>query len=56
MVLIIDPWYANIVNYIVAGCIPPGANKKKIIRGSRVHVWDNPYIGCASMVYLEDAY
>jgi hypothetical protein len=26
-----NPWYANIVNYIVAGCIPPGANKKKII-------------------------
>jgi hypothetical protein len=26
-----DPWYANIVNYIVARYIPPGANKKKII-------------------------
>jgi hypothetical protein len=26
-----DPWYANFINYIVAGYIPPGADKKKII-------------------------
>jgi hypothetical protein len=26
-----DPWYANIINYIVAGYIPPEADKKKII-------------------------
>jgi hypothetical protein len=26
-----DPWYAHIINYIVAGYIPPGADKKKII-------------------------
>jgi hypothetical protein len=26
-----DPWYANIINYIMAGYIPPGADKKKII-------------------------
>jgi hypothetical protein len=26
-----DPWYVNIINYIVAGCIPPGADRKKII-------------------------
>jgi hypothetical protein len=25
------PWYANIINYIVAGYIPPGTDKKKII-------------------------
>jgi hypothetical protein len=24
----IDPWYTNIVNYIVAGYIPPGAQEK----------------------------
>jgi hypothetical protein len=23
-----DPWYANIVNYIGAGYIPPGVDKK----------------------------
>jgi hypothetical protein len=39
-----DPCYANIVNYIVAGYIPPGANKKKIIRDSRLHLWDDPYL------------
>jgi hypothetical protein len=26
-----DPWYANIINYIVAGYIPLGADRKKII-------------------------
>jgi hypothetical protein len=26
-----NPWYANIVNYIAAGSIPLGADKKKII-------------------------
>jgi hypothetical protein len=39
-----DPWYANIVNYIVASCIPPGVDKKKIIRDSRLHLWDDPYL------------
>jgi hypothetical protein len=33
-----DLWYANIVNYIVAGYIPPGADKNKIIRHSRLHL------------------
>jgi hypothetical protein len=26
-----DLWYANIINYIVAGYIPLGADRKKII-------------------------
>jgi hypothetical protein len=26
-----NPWYVNIVNYIVAGYNPPGTDKKKII-------------------------
>jgi hypothetical protein len=26
-----DPWYANLINYIVVGYIPLGADKKKII-------------------------
>jgi hypothetical protein len=38
------PWYANIVNYIVASYIPLGADKKKIIRDSRLHLWDDPYL------------
>jgi hypothetical protein len=39
-----DPWYANIINYIVAGYISPEANKKKIIQDSRLHLWDDPYL------------
>jgi hypothetical protein len=43
-VSITDPWYANIINNIVAGYIPPGAYKKKIIRDSRLHIWDDTYL------------
>jgi hypothetical protein len=32
-----NPWYANIINYIVVVYIPPGADKKKIILDSRLH-------------------
>jgi hypothetical protein len=39
-----NPWYANIVNHIVAGYIPPGADKKKIIRDNRLHLWDDSYL------------
>jgi hypothetical protein len=39
-----DPWYENIVNYNVAGYIQLGADKKKIIRDSRLHLWDDPYL------------
>jgi transposase InsO family protein len=39
-----NPWYTNIINYIVAGHIPSGANKKKIIRDSRLHLCDDPYL------------
>jgi hypothetical protein len=33
-----NQWYANIINYIVVGYIPPGADKKKIIQDSRLHL------------------
>jgi hypothetical protein len=39
-----DTWYINIVNYIVAGYIPPGAGKKKIILDNRLHLWDGPFL------------
>jgi hypothetical protein len=39
-----DLWYANIVNYIVADYIPPRADKKKIIRDSRSHLWGDSYL------------
>jgi len=34
----IDPWYANIVNLMVAGYVPPGENKKRLIYESRLHI------------------
>jgi hypothetical protein len=40
----IDPWYTNIVNCIMVGYIPPEADKKKIIRDSRLHLWNSPYL------------
>jgi hypothetical protein len=39
-----DMWYANIINYIVVGYIPPGVDKKKIIRDCGLHHWDDPYL------------
>jgi hypothetical protein len=39
-----NPWYTNMINYVVAGYIPPGADKKKIIRDSRLHLRDDPYL------------
>jgi hypothetical protein len=39
-----NPCYANIINYIVAGYIPLGADKKKIIRDSRLHLWHDSYL------------
>ena len=39
-----NPWYANIVNFMVAGYVPPGENKKKLIFESRRHLWDPLYL------------
>jgi hypothetical protein len=39
-----DPWYANIINYNVAGYIPPRADKKNIIQDSRLDLCDDPYL------------
>ena len=38
------PWYANIVNFMVVGYVPPGENKKKLVYESRRHLWDDPYL------------
>jgi hypothetical protein len=32
----------NIVNFMVAGYIPPGEDKKKLVYESRLHIWDPP--------------
>jgi hypothetical protein len=39
-----DPWYVNIVNFMVAGHVPPGENKRKLIYESRLHIWDPSYL------------
>jgi hypothetical protein len=39
-----DPWYADIVNFMVSGYVPPGANKKKLVLESHTHIWDEPYL------------
>ena len=39
-----DPWYADIVNFMVSGYVPLGANKKKLIQESRSHIWDELYL------------
>ena len=40
----ITPWYADIVNFMVAGYVPQGRDKKKLFYESRRHIWDNPYL------------
>ena len=39
-----NPWYTNIVNFMVAGYVPPGENKRKLIYESHLHIWDEPYL------------
>ena len=39
-----DPWYANIVNYIAAGYVAPGENKRKLKHQNHFHLWDDPYL------------
>jgi hypothetical protein len=39
-----DPWYADIINFMVAGYVPLGGDKRKLIYESRLHIWDDPYL------------
>ena len=39
-----NPWYANIVNFMVTGYVPPGENKKRLQVKSRRHLCDDPYL------------
>jgi hypothetical protein len=40
----VNSWYADIVNFMVAGYVPPGENKRKLIQESHLHLWDDPYL------------
>ena len=33
-----NPWYTNIVNFMVAGYVPLGENKRKLIYKSHLHI------------------
>ena len=39
-----DPWYTNIVNFMVAGYVPPGENKRKLIHDCCLHLLDESYL------------
>jgi hypothetical protein len=39
-----DPWYADIVNFMTSGYVPPGGDKRKLTYESRLHMWDEPYL------------
>jgi hypothetical protein len=39
-----DPWYVDIVNYMVAGYVAPEAVKRKLKYDARYHLWDDPYL------------
>jgi hypothetical protein len=39
-----NPWYANIMNFMVLGYVPSGKNKRKLQAKSRRHLWDDPYL------------
>jgi hypothetical protein len=43
-VVSVNPWYADIVSFMVAGYVPPGENKRKLIQEYRLHLWDDPYL------------
>jgi hypothetical protein len=39
-----NPWYANIVHFMVTGYVPLGENQRKLQAKSRHHLWDDPYL------------
>lgn len=39
-----DPWYAIIVNYIVADYVPPRVDRKKLVKDNHIHLWDELYL------------
>jgi hypothetical protein len=39
-----NPWYANIMNYMLAGYVPLGKDQRKLQVESRRHLWDDPYL------------
>ena len=47
-----NPWYANIVNFIVVGYVPPGENKKSCKQKANITFgMTRTCIGCALKAY-----
>ena len=43
----VTPWFANIVNFIVASIVPPHASRTQIDKlksDAKYYVWDDPYL------------
>jgi hypothetical protein len=52
-----DPWYANIINFMVAGYIPPGEDKKKLFtKVISTYGICHTSSESARMAYSEDVY
>jgi hypothetical protein len=51
-----DPWYANIVNFVVAGYVPLGADKRKLIYESHHHGMSHTSSESAQTDSLESVY
>ena len=44
---VVDPWYADIINYIATKRVPENftrAQKDKLIKTAKYYVWDEPYL------------
>jgi len=39
-----QPWYANIMNFMILGYVPPVESRKKLANESKRHLWDAPYL------------
>jgi hypothetical protein len=39
-----DPWYVDIVNYMVAGYVPLGGDKRKLKYEAHCHLWEDSYL------------
>jgi hypothetical protein len=52
-----NPWYANVVNFMVAGYVPLGEDKRKLVYESHLYIWDAPYLLESTLIaYSKDVY
>jgi hypothetical protein len=52
-----DPWYVDVVNFMVAGYVPLGEDKRKLVYKSHLYIWDVPYLLESTLIaYSKDVY